>query len=202
MYIYKSYHDLFRTYFRDNGVTDLEFFSCLGSRVAKMEPRLKAKGVCYFPFFKSLLDHMSSGPDSFPPCSNATQYITSRWTMFDVLAAFKRAGGCPKPRSEPYFTAQIRIQAYFPLISQVNNIKLKLLTYLQSTVISPNTSQLMFFLEGGMEASVEEEYVLMDFGALLAAVGGFVGMLLGWSAKDLVEIVPVGRKKIAPEDDR
>ena len=60
----------------------------------------------------------------------------------------------------------------------------------------------MFFLEGGMETSVEEEYVLMDFGALLAAVGGFVGMLLGWSAKDLVEIVPAGRKKTAPEDDR
>ncbi len=53
-----------------------------------------------------------------------------------------------------------------------------------------------------MEASVEEEYVLMDFGALLAAVGGFVGMLLGWSAKDLVEILPVGKKKTAPDDDR
>ncbi len=116
-YTYNSYHDLFRIYFRDNGVSDLEYFSCLGSRVAEMETRLKAKGVCYFPFFKSLLDHMPSGPDSFPPCSNATQYITSRWTMFDVLVAFKRADGCLKPRSEPYFTAQIRTQAYFPLIS-------------------------------------------------------------------------------------
>ncbi len=36
---------------------------------------------------------------------------------------------------------------------------------------------------------VEEEYVLLDFPALLASVGGFVGMLLGWSAMDLSRLL-------------
>ena len=45
---------------------------------------------------------------------------------------------------------------------------------------------------------VETQYHLMDFGALLAATGGFVGMLLGWSVKDIVNaVVPknIGGKK-------
>ena len=37
-----------------------------------------------------------------------------------------------------------------------------------------------------METEVVEEYVLLDLPALAGTVGGFVGMMLGWSAKDLV----------------
>ncbi len=36
---------------------------------------------------------------------------------------------------------------------------------------------------------VEEERVLLDLPALMASVGGFVGMLLGWSALDLVRLL-------------
>ncbi len=31
-----------------------------------------------------------------------------------------------------------------------------------------------------------EEYVLLDFPAMLAAVGGFAGMMLGWSVKQVL----------------
>ncbi len=53
---------------------------------------------------------------------------------------------------------------------------------------------------GNMEVEVQEEYQLLDFGALLAAVGGFVGMILGWSAKDLVDLMPK-KRKVSKESD-
>ena len=42
---------------------------------------------------------------------------------------------------------------------------------------------------GVLEQMEEEEYVLLDFNALVSAVGGVVGMLLGWSALDLFRIL-------------
>ncbi len=47
----------------------------------------------------------------------------------------------------------------------------------------------VFVLYETTEVTLEEEYVLLDLPALIAAVGGFVGMILGWSAKDLARIV-------------
>ena len=57
-----------------------------------------------------------------------------------------------------------------------------------SQILPRGTSSLFFFYETD-EVTVESEYVLLDLPALLAAVGGFVGMLLGWSAKDLALLV-------------
>ncbi len=39
-----------------------------------------------------------------------------------------------------------------------------------------------------MSESVEEEYVLMDFSAMTSAIGGIVGMMLGWSVLDVARL--------------
>ncbi len=46
-----------------------------------------------------------------------------------------------------------------------------------------------------MEVDMAEEYELLDFPAMVAAVGGFVGMMLGWSAKDLAWVAHAALEK-------
>ena len=58
----------------------------------------------------------------------------------------------------------------------------------QSSLMEEGTSA-VYVHYGKLEVTVEEEYVLLDFPALLAAVGGFMGMLLGWSAFDLIKLI-------------
>ncbi len=58
----------------------------------------------------------------------------------------------------------------------------------QTSVGDQNITALNVYFET-LEVTTEEEYVLLDFPALLATFGGFIGMLLGWSAKDLAKIL-------------
>ncbi len=55
-------------------------------------------------------------------------------------------------------------------------------------MLPPGQGHMYVFLDS-MEAIVETEYLLMDASALLSSIGGFAGMLLGWSAKDAARIV-------------
>ncbi len=50
------------------------------------------------------------------------------------------------------------------------------------------------FFHATMEVRTEEEDI-QDFPTMLSAIGGFVGMVLGWSAKDLAKLIPAAVNK-------
>ena len=94
---------------RDTDASEDDFFTCLDSRVSANEASLRAAGVCYFPSFRSILERMPSGADSFPPCANATEWHRSLMLMYRVLDEYFTTT-CPRPDREAYFTALTRFQ--------------------------------------------------------------------------------------------
>ncbi len=59
----------------------------------------------------------------------------------------------------------------------------------RSKTVSPRPGTAVAYIHfAGMSESVEEEYVLMDFSAMTSAIGGIVGMMLGWSVLDVARL--------------
>ncbi len=56
-----------------------------------------------------------------------------------------------------------------------------------------------FFAYDDRSVYLEEEYVLLDFGGMLSAVGGFVGMFLGWSLLHVAEVLEGVMKTVSAQ---
>ncbi len=65
-----------------------------------------------------------------------------------------------------------------------------LITYfdVKQTVLLKEMSSLYVWLENS-DIIVEEEYTLQDFSAIVATLGGSIGIFLGWSLLDLCRLL-------------
>ena len=147
---------------RNTPSTEEDFYRCLENDL-KDSVNAVASNLCYFPAFRTILEHAKS--ERFPPCSNVTDYMLSYKKIKHLMLDYTNLD-CPRPNNHAVYYTKRRTQR---------------------AIMDQNLSVLNVYFET-LEVTLEEDYVLLDFPALLAAIGGFIGMLLGWSAKDLARI--------------
>ncbi len=59
--------------------------------------------------------------------------------------------------------------------------------FLQSSLVPRIGTAKIYVYFSTLDVTVESEYVLLDLPAAVAAVGGLIGMLLGWSLRDVAQ---------------
>ncbi len=151
---------------RATSVSEDKYFQCVEDAMLEWGDQLDNASLCEFPAFQSILKRVNKAEGTFPACPNASSYQDT----VENFRLFFRAvvsSNCTKPDKEVSFEVSQRSQ--MTAMSQ------------QMTVVD------VYY--PSMEVRTEEEYVLLDFPAMLAAVGGFMGMMLGWSAKDLARLM-------------
>ncbi len=152
---------------RRSGNSVEKSFECLGKMIEDAAEKLaKHLDFCFFPSFGSILEHVAA-PWKTANLTYCQSYIGYQASMRRVVRPFLIGlfeSGCVSSREiydvdTRYYERPVRREA------------------------AP-----VFVYFGTDELTVEKEYVLMDMPSLLSAVGGFVGMLLGWSVLDMVQI--------------
>ena len=143
------------------------FYECLARGLESSAKQiLVEKKLCYFPSFQSVFKAANVLQKNLSSCTSYEQFIQTRKAISFILASYLRLE-CETPGEELVFKADKKLQA---------------------SVVNEGMSVVNVYPET-QEVVLEKEYVLLDLPALVAAIGGFVGMLLGWSAKDLAAIV-------------
>ncbi len=151
-------------------LTEEQRYACLTQYVTD-----KLKGdplICYHVAFDSILGPFRSGLKVCP-------------TLGDFLATYKEIKyllwnshkKCPPALDETTYSVSRR----------------------ESPVMSPDENSKvvdLYVSYGSMSVLLEEEYELMDFGTLLGAVGGAMGMLLGWSFLDGARVLTTAMESL------
>ncbi len=154
---------------RTSGGSEEGYFRCVQDIVARWEDDARrSTSLCLFPSFRSLLGRVTAERGLTPHCSTATGYQQSLVRdIYQVLNRTSRSA-CTRPSEQvTYATTQ------------------------QSQMAVMRKDRTVAFVRfQTMEVLTEEEYVLLDFPAMLAAIGGFAGMTLGWSIKDVFGVFP------------
>ena len=118
---------------------------------------------CYFPFFGSAVN------SSLQYCPTLRDYLCSWVRLNNALLKVTVMGPdvpCLKPKVQSKFDVSMHYYASTPYIRDQQN-------------------QLVFYMES-MDVTIEEEYQLLDIFAVTAAIGGSIGIFIGWSCMDLV----------------
>ncbi len=140
-----------------------DFFDCMDALIAK---RLQENlPFCYFPSFESVFSYLDKNV-TVTVCTDAENFTRSNVErVYKVFNGWFMTRECGAPRE---------LERHWTLSKYI------------STYMLPRMAA-VYVAHESTEVSVEEEYVLLDFPALLAAVGGFAGMILGWSVLDLID---------------
>ncbi len=141
------------------------YFRCIQDTMAGWAGRLTNESFCEFPALRSLLKQIEMN-GTFSPCPDAARYQATLTDSVQLLFNQVSNSRCPKPSGETTYKT-----------GQKSRME-----------IMPEHATTVLIYLGSMEVTTEEEYLLLDFPAMLSAIGGFVGMMLGWSAKDLAEL--------------
>ncbi len=158
---------------RQGTFSEEDYFSCMTEAHLQWGDSLNETSLCQVPSFESVLKGVSK-VGVIPFCPSAKSYHASlTQAIYPLLQGL--SSNCREPNEQAgYVTKQGSQVAILPRHQAIVNICL-----------------------GSMEVIVEEEYILLDFGATISAVGGIMGMLLGWSAKDLARLIPSTLEKLA-----
>ena len=128
-----------------------------------IEELLKMSNNYWTPYLKD---------ESYPPLLDPEQVLDDYgkiiWTVWDVKYS-KTACTCVMPCNKTFYS--------YPLLKNHRNT---LPQFYPEKAGPSNDSELTFGHSGNTE--VVTEYLYMDFNALLSAIGGNLGMFLGWSA--------------------
>ncbi len=150
-----------------------DYFRCMQRSVNRWAETLNETSFCQFPSFGNILKHVKSRQD-FPFCPSAARYVLAlQQEIYPMLDATSYNTNCTQPNEQ--VTYVIKEQSQMGILPD------------------GTTMVLIYYVD--LEVRTEEEYVLLDLPAMLSAIGGFAGMLLGWSAKDLARLIPVAVEK-------
>ncbi len=156
------------TRLRRSGATEEAFLDCTAEFTSRrLRERAEEDGVdvCWAPMLDSILDAVGlAGNESVGMCRSRQQFLASFNLLSDMLDVFDMTP-CEKPRLEPTCDVSGKEFRLPPTEGGLPDGEAQASIYYETT-----------------DESVQEEYILMDLGSLLGAVGGTVGALLGWSA--------------------
>lgn len=166
---------------QEQGSSEEKYFDCIDTSLSSdIKSAISKESYCHFPSHDSILEHALGIMRNLTSCTDANSFTLSTNThMYRNLFKWHRSLTCGTMREQIGYTTTSK---------------------LSSNIVSETMSALYVSYET-TEVIVEEEYTLVDFPTLLAAAGGFVGMILGWSVLDFVEIVfKYSRKNMCDED--
>ena len=166
---------------QEQGSSEEKYFDCIDTSLSSdIVSAILKDSYCHFPSHDSILEHALGIMRNLTSCTDANSFTFSTNThMYRNLFKWHRSLTCGTMREQIGYTTTSK---------------------LSSNIVSETMSALYVSYET-TEVIVEEEYTLVDFPTLLAAAGGFVGMILGWSVLDFVEIVfKYSRKNMCDED--
>ncbi len=151
------------------GVSKKNFFDCATAKLTEDIKKAVDNGsFCFFPSFDSIIRHTRIGHANLPVCANNVNYTKSiNEHILGPITNWYLSPNCEKQKEQETYVTSSRFSS--------NNVE--------------EGMSMLYVLYQSLEVIVEEEYVLLDFQALLGAVGGFVGMILGWSLYDLADII-------------
>ncbi len=140
--------------------TEDEYYGCVNEAFRKnIESNLDR--FCYFPYLRSILGKYA---DTIEHCPNETTLYGVFQMALHPLYVLYRDHGCPKPEEETSYTVDRRDH--------------KQMVYL--------TERSEFYVTlGNTHILREVEYQLQDIYAMVATIGGSIGIFLGWSLYDL-----------------
>ncbi len=150
------------------GFTEDDFYACV-NRLARKKMKKLAEGrnssFCLFPSMGSLAGDEAG---DFSPCTDLRDYYTSTWRSFAVLTDVHNSlgGECPRPGSWGLHSVSQR----------------------RDRNAGREGVASAYFYYDTTDVTVEEEYLLVDNLSFVAAVGGTMGILLGWSILDVVKL--------------
>ncbi len=150
------------------GFKEEDFYDCVNDLACRKMTELANanSSFCLFPSMKSLAGKEAG---AFSPCTDVRNYYMSSFTSVFVLNAMHNPPKeeCPKPEAWTSHSVSRRRD--------------------RNAGTRGTTNVYIFYDTTDMV--VEEEYLLMDDLAFLAAVGGTMGILLGWSILDVARLV-------------
>ncbi len=158
------------------------YFDCLKSALDADVKKVKENNsFCYFPSFESILHYEdNTTKENSVPCTTPQTYTTSiKDHMYRVLFRWYRSSTCGTLREQETYKTAAKVSS--------NNVA--------------RGMSVVYVSYESDEIDIEEEYILLDMPALLSAIGGFAGMLLGWSVRDFViGLIALGDKKLVDKE--
>ena len=148
------------------------FFNCLDDAIAEDLSHLVAEKesvICNFPSFRSILAKNSTVEENLPPCLNTSEFTGAYWHLYMMLyRRHKEPHPCVRPSALTRYSLDVK-RHFSPLIA-------------------PGLAEVVLYYVSS-QVRVEEEHPLLGWTALVANVGGIVGMFLGWSLMDAARFV-------------
>ncbi len=152
---------------RRSGDSLASTFQCLNDMALNgIQSILEDPEFCYYPAFESIVNFAPQGREELRYCLNHSSYDYSlNRVVRPLLFRLFRSDCVSHTANEERFDIFRRV---------LNRPKRE------------GFSPVYIFFET-FEVTVETEYVLLDFPSLVSAIGGFIGMLLGWSVLGLCQ---------------
>ncbi len=152
-------------------VTEDEYYECVNEAFFK-DIEKKLDHFCYFPYLRSMLGEFA---DSMKHCPNETALRNVFFMTLSPLYVLYRDHGCPKPEEETSYSVDRREHKQIVYMTEKSDLYITL----------ANTDILH-----------EVEYQLQDIYAMVATIGGSIGIFLGWSLYDLSKAMAQGIQKV------
>ncbi len=147
--------------------SEADYFDCVDEAEYKFSLD-KVDYSCFFPSLRSAWGNLS---DVAKPCKAEPEYRGSVFLSLAALTIRYRDHSCLLPARVSSYDMAMREHRQIAYVGERSDVYINF----------DNT-----------EVTVEEEYTLQDVYAMVATVGGSVGIFLGWSALDLARIVARG----------
>ena len=165
---------------RKGGDSYMDYYSCVGrfltTNLENIFEKQESAKLCDTPAVRSVVSVLDA-PD-LKPCSNISEALRSAKLVEYVLAqSVDPPDECRYPREEVAY--KVSSKEVTPSMIITHSIRSREVTH-------------VFLSFESFDVSVSEEYVLLDFWGFLSAVGGIIGMFLGWSVMHVVEFVRSG----------
>ena len=146
-----------------------EFFDCVYKTMAdNFTKALEEKALCFFPIFGSVLESLDNkSSPALPLCKSMRQVLLSYRRTYEILYGGMFDSPCGGTELSHYHCSRTDLP---PNALLLGGRSVAYLYYRTTDVVA------------------EREVELMDRAALVSAVGGCVGIFLGWSILDLAKL--------------
>ncbi len=154
-------------------VNEDEYYECV-NKVTRDRAKELTPFLCYHPSFKNILgNELASKLES---CKTEADFFAAKFMVINAAMKLANGSNCEMP-------------------AIMTTYEVTRTDYLQHLFTKPDMA-IMFVTLGNTDIIIEEEYNLQDFAAVIATLGGSVGIFLGWSLFDLIKSVSYGLERV------